>query len=67
MESHVTPTFKKVNEEEEPIDELEKIYSESQLETQGRGILGKPMGRPSPEGCDECQHSNENKDRLPSN
>lgn len=43
MESHVTPAFKKVNEAEELTEGLEKIYSESQLETQGRVILGKPM------------------------
>lgn len=43
VESHVTPAFKKVNEEEEPTEELEKIYSESQLQTQGRVMLGKPM------------------------
>lgn len=43
MESHVTPAFKKVNEEEEPTEDLEKIYSESQLQTQGRVMLGKPM------------------------
>lgn len=36
-------TIKKVNEEEESIKEFEKMCPESQLETQGRVMLQKPV------------------------